>query len=153
METSASGRRRFVNWFLGTSVGALAASIVLPVLRYLSPPKVAEAATAEVEAGAVNDPDFIDKGFKIVPFGSEPVIVIRVAEGDFRALGATCTHLDCIVTYRPKRKIIWCNCHNGRYDLNGRNIGGPPPRPLPVYAVHIVTRRPGQAGTVVVSKG
>jgi cytochrome b6-f complex iron-sulfur subunit len=152
MESSSSGRRRFINWFLGTSVGALAASIVFPILRFLSPPEVAEAATAEVEAGAVNDPDYLDKGFKIVPFGTEPVIVIRVSDTDFRALGATCTHLDCIVEYRPELQIIWCNCHNGRYDLTGRNIGGPPPKPLPPYAVHIVQRRPGQPGTVVVSK-
>jgi Rieske Fe-S protein len=25
---------------------------------------------------------------------------------------------------------VWCACHNGRFDLTGRNVGGPPPRPL-----------------------
>ena len=152
MEEGGSGRRRFVNWFLGTSAGALAAAIVFPILRYLSPPRVAEAATAEVEAGAVNDPAFLDRGFKIVPFGAEPVIVVRVSETDFRATGATCTHLDCIVEYRPDQRILWCNCHNGRFDLTGRNIGGPPPKPLTPYVVHVVKRRPGEPGTVVVSK-
>jgi Rieske Fe-S protein len=152
MESGDSGRRRFVNWFLGTSAGALAASIVFPILRFLSPPEVAEAATAEVEAGAVNDPEYLDKGFKIVPFGAEPVIVVRLSDTDFRAMGATCTHLDCIVEYRPDQEIIWCNCHNGRFDLTGRNIGGPPPKPLPPYEVHVVQRRPDHPGTVVVSK-
>jgi Rieske Fe-S protein len=33
--------------------------------------------------------------------------------------------------------VIWCACHNGKYDLNGRNISGPPPRPLDPYIVKI----------------
>jgi Rieske Fe-S protein len=31
--------------------------------------------------------------------------------------------------------VIWCACHNGKYDLNGHNISGPPPRPLEEYRV------------------
>jgi Rieske Fe-S protein len=31
--------------------------------------------------------------------------------------------------------VIWCACHNGKYDLNGKNISGPPPRPLTEYNV------------------
>ena len=147
------GRRRFLDWFVGTSAGALFASILYPILNFLRPPEVAEAATAEVEAGPVNDPEFLDKGFKIVPFGALPVIVVRLSDTDFRAMGATCTHLDCIVEYRRDQQAFWCNCHNGRFDLNGRNVAGPPPKPLTGYAVHVVRRRPGQAGTVVVSKG
>jgi len=152
MSDEAPARRRFLNWFLGTSAGALIASILFPILNFLRPPMVAEAATAEVEAGPTNDPDFLGKGFKIVPLGADPVIVLRVAEGEFRAFSATCTHLDCIVEYRPEQKVIWCNCHNGRYDLTGRNIAGPPPRPLEAYKVNVVQRGPGQPGTVVVSK-
>jgi Rieske Fe-S protein len=152
MSTAAPARRRFLNWFLGTSAGALVGSILFPILAFLRPPLIAEAATAEVEAGLVNDPEFLDRGFKVVPLGSEPVIVVRLAEGEFRALAATCTHLDCIVEYRADQKVLWCNCHNGRFDLSGRNIAGPPPRPLETYQVHVVQRRPGQAGTVVVSR-
>jgi Rieske Fe-S protein len=152
MSSEVPARRRFINWFLGTSAGALAGSILLPILSFLRPPVVAEAATTEVEAGSVNDPEFLERGFKIVPLGAEPVIVVRLSEGEFRALGATCTHLDCIVEYRADQNVIWCNCHDGRFDLSGHNIAGPPPRPLEQYRVHVVQRRPGQPGTVVVSR-
>jgi cytochrome b6-f complex iron-sulfur subunit len=145
-------RRRFLNWFLGSSVAALCASIAYPILRFLSPPRVPEATTNRVEAGATNDPELLERGYKIVRFGSEPVIVIRVAEGDFRAFSATCTHLDCIVEFHRRESRIWCNCHNGEYDLTGRNVGGPPPRPLERYEVHVVGGGPGGAGTVVVSR-
>jgi len=133
-----TGRRTFLNWLLGTSGGALVASALYPVTRYLSPPRIAEPATHQVEAGRVNDPEFREKGFKVVRFGLEPVIVIRVANDEFRAFGATCTHLDCIVEYRPERKLMWCNCHNGQFDLAGKNVGGPPPHPLEVYSAHVV---------------
>jgi Rieske Fe-S protein len=65
--------------------------------------------------------------FKI---GSKPGILIRTADGEFKAFGATCTHLDCTVQYKTDEKLIWCACHNGKYDINGKNISGPPPAPL-----------------------
>lgn len=147
-----TGRRQMLNWFLGTSAGALCVSIVYPVLRYLSPPSVPEATTAQVEAGSTSDPELVEKGFKILRFGAEPVILIRVSETEFKAFTATCTHLACIVEFRKRQQLIWCNCHNGVYDMNGRNIAGPPPRPLTPFEVHVVAGGPGQPGKLVVSR-
>ena len=146
------GRRKFLNVFLGSSVGALLLSALYPVLRFINPPSIPEASTSRVEAGPVNDAQFLDKGYKIVRFGAEPVLVVRVADGDFRALSATCTHLDCIVEFQKDKQRIWCNCHNGEYDLNGRNVAGPPPRPLTPYKVDVVPGTPGKPGTVIVTK-
>ncbi len=33
--------------------------------------------------------------------------------------------------------MIWCACHNGHYDLFGKNVAGPPPRPLEPYKVQV----------------
>lgn len=145
-------RRRFVNWFLGLSSTALFGSVLYPVWRYMNPPDVPEASTNRVEAGPTNDPELIDNGFKILEFGTLPVILIRVAEGDFRAFSGTCTHLDCIVEYQKDERRIWCNCHNGRYDLTGQVVSGPPPRPLQAFRVDLVSRGRGQARAVVVSR-
>lgn len=146
------GRRRFVNWLLGCSATGLLASILYPVLRFVSPPEVPEAPANQIEAGSTNDAELLERGFKIVRFGAEPVIVVRVAEADYRAFAATCTHLDCIVEYRQDRRLIWCWCHNGVYDLTGRNIAGPPPRPLAAFTVHLVEKSAGQPATIVVSR-
>lgn len=146
------GRRRLLNWFLGISAGALAGSILYPIVRYLSPPEIAEAPANEVEAGRASDPEYLEKQFKIIQFGNDPAIVVKVAENDFRAFSAICTHLDCIVDFRVDRQLIWCWCHNGIYDLNGKNIGGPPPRPLAPYRVNLVSANPSQPATIVVSK-
>lgn len=145
------GRRRLLSWFLRTSAGAFLASVLYPVWRYLSPPQLPEAATNEVEAGPANDPELLAKGFKIVRFGAEPVIVVRLSDTEFRALSATCTHLDCIVEWSAGEQLIACNCHNGRYDLAGKNVSGPPPRPLTPFKVHLVAKG-GGAPTLVVGR-
>jgi Rieske Fe-S protein len=59
------------------------------------------------------------------------------SDGQYRALSATCTHLSCTVQYRGDLRQVWCACHNGMYDLAGRNLSGPPPRPLEQYDVHV----------------
>jgi Rieske Fe-S protein len=129
-------RRMFLDGFLGASVTALAAAVVYPVLRFLKPPVVPEAATSRVLAGKVAE--LAQEGWKIFPFGSVPGILVQVAPGEYRAFSATCTHLECTVQFDKPSQRIWCACHNGYYDLNGRNVAGPPPHPLTPYTVQVV---------------
>ena len=145
-------RRQFLDWVLGSSVFALFSMVFYPVLRFLNPPDVPEAATNEVEAGLSNDTELLGKGFKIIPFGSEPVILIRLSDNEYRAFAATCTHLDCIVEYQETNRRVWCNCHNGEYDLTGRNVSGPPPRPLTQYDVHLLSTGEGKPATIIISR-
>lgn len=151
-KANPTNRRGFVNWLLGTSAGALLAAILYPVARYVSPPDQPEAATSQVEAGATNDPELLEKGFRIIRFGVEPVILIRLSDTDFRAFAATCTHLDCIVEYQKAENRIWCNCHNGEYNLTGQVVGGPPPKPLLTFKVDLVEQGSGRPPSIVVSR-
>ena len=66
------------------------------------------------------------------------MILIQTEKGNFKAFYATCTHLDCIVQYKPDTNQILCACHNGIYDLKGRNVSGPPPKPLDELIVKII---------------
>jgi cytochrome b6-f complex iron-sulfur subunit len=137
-------RRRLLDWFLGTSVGAMAAAVLYPVARYIVPPEAPEAETNRVVAG--RDGELKPNEAKVFPFGGRPAILLRTADGSYRAFAATCTHLNCTVQYRGDLKQIWCACHNGMYDTNGRNVSGPPPRPLQPYEVHVA------GGEVVVTR-
>jgi Rieske Fe-S protein len=128
-----SDRRDFLKYILGGGLLAWLAAVLYPVMAYLKPPKEGEVEVTSVKAGKVSAMEK-DSGV-IVRFGNKPVILVRKAAGDFRAFSATCTHLDCTVQYRKDMGLIWCACHNGRYDLNGRNVAGPPPRPLDEYRV------------------
>ncbi len=129
------GKRDFLKIVLGGGLVAWLGAVLYPLVEYLKPPKQAEVEVSSVKVGKINDIEK-DSG-TIVRFGNRPVILIRTASGEFRALSATCTHLDCTVQYRKDLGLIWCACHNGRYDLTGRNVSGPPPRPLQEYRVVI----------------
>lgn len=134
-EPSIPARRRFLNYLLGTSIVATLGAILYPIFRFMVPPEIVEAQSNSVVAGKVND--IPANSGKIFKFGSKPGIVIKTASGDVKAFSASCTHLDCIVQYDPNSKAIICACHNGKYDLTGKNISGPPPRPLEEYTVNI----------------
>lgn len=132
----ATTRRRFTTWLLSTSVGAFVVAVLYPVTRYLVPPSVGESSAASVTLALKPDEVKANTG-QIVKFGSRPAILIRTPAGELRAFSAVCTHLNCTVQYRPDLGNIWCACHNGRFDLNGQNIAGPPPRPLDAYVVNV----------------
>lgn len=115
-------------------IGGLA-GIFYPVAKYLTPPPVGEVTVTSMIAGAVDD--VWDKPFKILQFGRKPVIFFKDPQGTHRAIAATCTHLACIVQYQPDENAIWCACHNGKFDLTGKVVGGPAPSALEEYAVNI----------------
>lgn len=138
-------RRDFLDWLIRLSGTGLGALVVYPVVRYLVPPDIPEAATNRVIAAKANE---IAPGhFKTFPFGTEPALLVRMADGSYRAFSAVCTHLGCTVQYKNSDNRIWCACHDGYYDLDGRNIAGPPPRPLERYVVHVA------GDEIVVEKG
>ncbi len=140
-----STRRDFLNWFLGTTAGAFILSVLYPLSRYLVPPKSEESAARTVTL-SIKPQDMKPNSGQIFRFGSEPAILVDTPTGELRAFSAVCTHLACIVQYRPDLNEIWCACHNGHYDLNGKNVAGPPPKPLEEYAVNI------RGDQIVVSK-
>ncbi|MFH1742679.1 MAG: ubiquinol-cytochrome c reductase iron-sulfur subunit [bacterium] len=139
-------RRSVLNWLLGTSLGAWAGVVLYPILAYIKPPEQGEAAVTAVRVDTVMN--FLPRTGRVVPFGRKPALVLRASEepDSFRAFYATCTHLDCTVSYREDLNAIFCACHNGAYDLNGINISGPPPRPLTPLKVNV------RDGTIFISR-
>lgn len=137
-------RRELIDWLIGLGAAGWLGSILYPILQYIVPPRVPEAKVSSVKLGKVSD--FKPGSGQIFKFGSQPGILLRTESGEFRAFSAVCTHLNCTVQYKPDWKLIWCACHNGKYDLNGVNASGPPPRPLQPFKVIV------QADEVIVTK-
>ena len=139
------GRRKFLNWFLSTTAGAFFISVAYPLSRYLIPP-VVEESTAGTVTLSIKPNDLKANTGQIFRFGSVPAILIKDTHGELKAYSAVCTHLACIVQYRSDINHIWCACHNGHFDLNGRNVEGPPPKPLEQFVVNV------RAEQIVVNK-
>jgi Rieske Fe-S protein len=125
-------RRRLLSALLGTGLAGWLGTILYPVLRYLSPLQASGNAD-EVELDDKAKGALSAAGFAIVALGSERVLVFADPQQKLRACSAKCTHEGCTVQYKADESIIWCACHNGRFDLDGRVLSGPPPRPLAPY--------------------
>lgn len=128
-------RRRFLNTLLGVSGTAIVGGIFYPVIRYLTPPKNPGSIVGEVEVGPLDK--FPRNSGTIFRFGNKPGLLVHTETGELVALSAVCTHLSCTVEYRQDRKDIYCACHAGVYDQSGKNISGPPPKPLERFHVEV----------------
>jgi len=133
-------RRDFLNIAVGGSAAAFAVAGTYPVVRYLEPPP--GRARGAKPVGKLEE--FPVGSVRTVLVEERPVLVIRTAD-EVRAFSAICSHLQCVVAYSAERKQIECPCHGGVYSIDGRNLEGPPPRPLDELTVTI------DEGTVLVS--
>ena len=133
--TEKHSRRDFLNYIIGIGFAGLAGAVLYPIFDYLKPPKAPEVDVKNINLGKTDD--IAVNSSKMFKVGNKPGILVKTEGGEIKAFNATCTHLECTVQYKPDEKLIWCACHNGKYDLNGRNISGPPPRPLTPYNVVI----------------
>lgn len=72
------------------------------------------------------------------PGEHDTCLLIRLGEREVVAFSQKCTHLACAVVPRVEEGVLHCPCHAGYFDIRtGRNIAGPPPRPLPVIELEL----------------
>lgn len=149
--SESSSRRGWLLRGLETGILLTAAVFLYPVMRFLKPRAATSSGSLETVARyRVNElkPDANGRWPAPFNFGGKPCLLILTPEGEVKAFNALCTHVDCTVEYRPAERDIFCNCHNGVYDLNGQNVSGPPPRPLEEYKVSL-RGKPGQEEIIV----
>jgi cytochrome b6-f complex iron-sulfur subunit len=164
----STGRR---GWLLAALSGWIAITlgiIAFPVVQFLRPRKVTR--SGELDA-VVDQLDQLRakllRGEWPAPFdfGGKPCLLVITPDGaerlrqgkkleptDLRAFNAICTHTDCTVEFRLQQGDIFCNCHNGRYNLDGKNVSGPPPRPLERYKVAVRANPTTGQEEIVVSR-
>jgi Rieske Fe-S protein len=155
-------RRKWLLHSLNATIAATVAAFLYPITRFLAPRAATTSGAPEATAPfRVNElPNAVGNPFD---FGGKPCVVVLTSDGvrrrakglplrpgeDVKAFNAICTHMDCTVQYRADQGDIFCNCHDGVYDLNGRNVSGPPPRPLEEYKVSFRGDTPGQEEIIV----
>ena len=61
---------------------------------------------------------------------TRPVLVRRLNERDFICFDSSCPHLGCSVSWDKAQRRFTCACHGGAFDVEGKVLAGPPPRPL-----------------------
>jgi cytochrome b6-f complex iron-sulfur subunit len=126
-------RRSFLT-ILTTALGLTAlGSLAYPLFRFLLPIE------SSIKAKSVILPlsQLPVDTTKDIMIGLTPAIVLNIRGKGYLAFSRVCTHLGCLVKYHRERQEFICPCHAGTFDLDGNVLSGPPPKPLPKFAVKI----------------
>lgn len=144
----APTRRVFVKTGLSVMGACYAGVIGYPIYRYLATPAVRAAEMGSITEVSFPETDMPPEGSALrFMFGNRPALLIHHSDGSMVCFDAVCTHLGCTVEFQPKEKRIHCACHGGTYDMfTGKNIAGPPPKPLKKYNVEVAD------GQIIVSR-
>jgi cytochrome b6-f complex iron-sulfur subunit len=132
----SSSRRRFLGWLSRAFLGLWALGGAFALGAYLRPPRKEESGAERiVRVGPLDDLRLGEA--RLVRHGVTPFFVVRLDAERVLAVSAVCTHVRCIVGFDREKRALACPCHEGRFDLAGNVLAGPPPRPLPSYRVSV----------------
>lgn len=141
-----SRRGLFGNVVNGIAV-AIVAALAVPLGGFFVLPAFKRSKAVWKEVGPLDD--FVAGEIKLVPlkplqnrewpadWGTEAAWVYRRGERDFVVYDLHCTHVGCPVNWSPQAKRFFSPCHGGVFDVDGRVLSGPPPRPLDRYETKI----------------
>lgn len=151
-DEQAISRRGLLEGALGILAVAGAAAVAVPAGRFLVGNSLEPAKMQWVELGAVESfpPDQVTRvnfttntkdAWRTVSRRGTIYVYSDDGGATFVALNGTCTHLGCIVQWRPDQEKFTCPCHAAAFARNGDVLSGPPPKPLHVLAVKIENGR------------
>ena len=126
-------RRTFLNTLFGGSLLVFGSGVFSALWKFAFP-----TVGKEPDFAVLNQKDFAGipvNSVKAFAWGGTVGLFFKKADGTVAALKGVCTHMDCNVDYRPAEKKFFCACHEGWFDESGKNIAGPPPRPLQFFDV------------------
>jgi menaquinol-cytochrome c reductase iron-sulfur subunit len=140
-------RRKFYVGLIYGLWSVIAAALSIPAAIYLLFPPRLRKAPEWVEAGDISklaprDPvemvfrqNRVD-GWKIQ---SEKTTawVVKLSGTQLAAFGPQCTHLGCAYHWDEGRNFFVCPCHSSVFNIDGKVVSGPAPRPLDRYETKV----------------
>ncbi len=118
-----------------TGVGViLGLSVLYPISQFVVPPK--KASVSENEKVVASIDELPENSGIIKSFAGDRVFILNY-KGELKAMSAVCTHLGCLVQWKPDEELVYCACHAARYTTSGEIISGPQPAPLKPYGVRV----------------
>jgi menaquinol-cytochrome c reductase iron-sulfur subunit len=119
--------------FIGAAVTVpLAGFGILPVIRRKEPSWSDAGSLQDLEVDAPQERRFL----QTVKHGwqeekvERAVWLIKRSDGRITAFSPSCPHLGCGYRWIPQDRKFKCPCHASVFDIDGKVLGGPAPRPL-----------------------
>jgi len=132
-------RRRFMKLAIGLFNGLIALLLAVPGLGFLLTPVLRKGSESWVKLGALEkfsseQPQKVSfKYVSEVDYSRKEkngFVWVLTKDKKLTVFSPVCTHTGCNVAWRSSEGKFACPCHEGRYDLDGNVISGPPPKPL-----------------------
>jgi len=134
------GRRRFFQLVIKASAGLIGFSLAGPLVGYLiSPafkrraqPWVDVASAGEMSTGVPKQLEYVatvQDGY-LETKTQKAVWAVKQTSGEVTVFSPMCTHLGCGYHWDAGGQQFKCPCHGSVFDISGRVVGGPAPRPL-----------------------
>lgn len=143
----AINRRGFFNRALAGIGGLVGLSVGGPLVGYGVLPALREEGEAWFKVGPAEafekDKPTLVPVTPVSPksWPEEPVkqavYVLRKENEEFVIYDIHCTHVGCPVHWNEAAQRFFSPCHGGVFDIEGKVLAGPPPRPLDRYEVKI----------------
>ena len=141
-------RRDFIKATTAIIGGVVGLGLGLPAIAYLVSPSLRKnEENGWIDLGALADcPLNLPKLFEFTRTKingwertamSYGVFVVRQDEKNVRVFSNICTHLGCHISWHPNIKNYVSPCHDGHFDIVGKVVSGPPPRPLDEFTTKI----------------
>ena len=145
-QQSGETRRQWLVRCFWSATALVTAGIVSPLVGYFVGPLLRKRAETRVRLGDLADfpvdrPQKVEFVLRkrdgwVTDEGRHAAWVVRSGERTL-VFDPRCTHLGCAYHWHAETSQFLCPCHNGLYDIEGRVVGGPPPRPLDTYPVTV----------------
>lgn len=127
-------RRDMLGTILRWGIVGAAGAVVIPIAAMLLNRRSAQDTREVVVCRTDELPLHAKRPFRI---GSTLATLVHLRPGSYLAFASDCTHGKCTVEFRPQQQDLWCPCHEGRFNLQGRVLSGPPPLPLETFRVEV----------------
>ena len=147
LQTVSGPRRTFFVWMIRLIPSMMGISLLILLLEYVGSPALRRRTDVWTSIGKVADvpsdePKELEYASKIndgwrTTSAKKAVWVVKQANGGITAFSPLCPHLGCGYRWNSPAKQFQCPCHGSVYDMTGKVLAGPAPRPLDVLPTKV----------------
>ncbi len=139
-KTPVGSRRTFFRWVTAGIAGLIGTGLAIPLVGYLISPALKRRERPWVDVGSIDDVPVgepkqlehvttIRDGY-LESRSHKAIWAVKRSDGAVTVFSPMCTHLGCGYRWVGEEKQFKCPCHGSVFDIDGRVLAGPAPRPL-----------------------
>ncbi len=149
--TPVGTRRTFFQWMTAAAAALIGLGLAVPLAGYVLSPALKRRERPWVEVGSVDaltpgEPAQLEH-VQTVEDGwlkttvHKAVWAVKQPDGQVTVFSPICTHLGCGYRWDEGERKFKCPCHGSVYDVTGKVLAGPAPRPLDRLPVKVENGR------------